>query len=63
MSKSWNFNPKEVRRDGVRNKKRPQPKKSKSEQRREERALKTGDVSVLIDNEDEYEDGRYNVPD
>lgn len=58
MSKSWNFNPKEVRRDGPRKKKRPQAV-NKSEKRREERAIKTGDVSQFIDDEDELDRERY----
>ena len=58
MSRSWNFNPKEVRRDGPRKKKRPQPV-NKSEKRREERALKTGDVSQF---DDEFDDDINDPP-
>lgn len=60
MGNSWNFNPKDVRRDGDRNKNKRPVKPNKAEQRRQERALKTGDVSHFDDDFDDDEwEGRW----
>lgn len=57
MGNSWNFDPKDRSGSdgGKRRKGRPQPTVSKAEKRRQERALKTGDVDALDDLDDDYD--------